>query len=420
MRIAIVGAGIVGVTTAYELAQDGHHVSVLERHPGVACGTSFANAGVLAPGYVTPWAAPGVPLKVFAGLLSRHAAVRFGTRWPLALPWLLRFLRACNAGTYARHRQALYALASLAQERLADIQQRLALPDEYAQGYLVLLRSPRELQRCRSSLAVLDSLGVEHHVLDQAECRRVEPGLAASAPLHGGIHLPGAAVANCRLYAQGLRQHLARQGVEFRFETEVLGVDTGPSTRLRLRCAGNAAALEVDRVVVCAGTDAARLLHPMGLRLRLEPVWGYTLTARLRHADAPEDTGPRAGLMDERYKVALSRLGERVRVAGSAEVGGVAGKLHAASLATLHKVLEDWFPGRIDRSTVQYWKGARPMRPDGPPVIGATDVPGVWVNLGHGSSGWALACGSARLLADQLAGRPCAIDPHPFDARGMR
>lgn len=420
MRIAIVGAGIVGITTAYELAQDGHQVTVLERHPGVACGTSFANAGVLAPGYVTPWAAPGVPLKVFAGLLSRHAAVRFGPRWPLALPWLLRFLRACNAGTYARHRQALHALASLAQERLADIQQRLALPDERAQGYLVLLRSARELQRCRSGLAVLDSLGVQHRVLDQAECRRVEPGLAASAPLHSGIHLPDAAVANCRLFAQGLRQHLARQGVEFRFETEVLGLDSGPSTRLRLSAGNDAATLEVDRVVLCTGPDAGRLLRPLGLRLSLEPVWGYTLTARLRHADSPEDAGPRAGLMDERYKVALSRLGDRVRVAGSAEVGGVAGKLHTASVATLHKVLEDWFPGRIDLGSVQHWKGARPMRPDGPPVVGATDVPGVWVNLGHGSSGWALACGSARLLADQLAGRPCAIDPHPFDARGMR
>jgi D-amino-acid dehydrogenase len=420
MRIAIVGAGIVGVTTAYELSQDGHEVTVLEHHPGVACGTSFANAGVLAPGYVTPWAAPGVPWKVLAGLLSRHAAVRFGPRWPLALPWLARFLRACNANTYARHRQALYALASLSQERLADIQQRLALADERAPGYLVLVRSARELQRCRSGLAVLDSLGVRYRILDQAGCRLVEPGLAHSAPLHGGIHLPDAAVANCRLYAQGLRQHLARQGVRFRFETQVLGVQPGASVRLTVRAAGDATALEADRVVFCTGPDAQRLLRPLGLRLRLEPVWGYTLTARLRHEDLPEDAGPRAGLMDERYKVALSRLGQRVRVAGSAEVGGVAGRLHGASVATLHKVLEDWFPGQIDRGSVQYWKGARPMRPDGPPVIGATGVPGVWVNLGHGSSGWALACGSARLLADQLAGRPCPIDVRPFDAQGMR
>lgn len=420
MRIAIVGAGIVGVTTAYELTQDGHEVTLLERHPGVACGTSFANAGVLAPGYVTPWAGPGVPLKVLAGLLSRHAAVRFGRRWPLALPWLWRFLRACNPVAYAHHRQALYALASLAQERLADIQQRLALPDERAQGYLVLLRSARELQRCRSGLAVLDSLGVQHRILEPADCRAVEPGLATSAALHAGIHLPDAAVANCRLYAQGLRQHLAQLGVQFRFDTEVLGVQPGTPTRLRLRTGGNAAALEADRVVFCTGPDAASVLRPLGLRLRLEPVWGYTLTARLRHADTPEDSGPRAGLMDERFKVALSRLGQRVRVAGSAEVGGVANQMHAASVATLHKVLEDWFPGSIDHGSVQYWKGARPMRPDGPPLIGATAVPEVWVNLGHGSSGWALACGSARLLADQLAGRPCAIDPRPFEARNMR
>jgi D-amino-acid dehydrogenase len=420
MRIAIVGAGIVGITTAYELAQDGHEVTVIERLGAVASGTSFANAGVLAPGYVTPWAAPGMPLKVLAGLLSRHAAVRFGARWPLALPWLLRYLRACHASAYERHRRALHALATSSHERLTQISASLDLPFERAQGYLVLLRSRREAQRYRSALAALDALGVRHDWLDESACRAVEPGLSPDTALHAGVHLPDAAVGNCRLFAHGLRQHLAENGVAFRFASDVCAIAPGMPAVLSIREAGEVTRLPFDRVVLCTGHQAAGLLSPLGLKLRLEPVWGYSLTARLRNRDTAGWEGPRAGLMDERFKVAVSRLGDRVRVAGSAELGGHLTAMHPRALATLHRVLDDWFPGQADLAGAQYWKGARPMRPDGPPVIGATGVDGVWVNLGHGSSGWALSCGSARLLADLLAGRSPAVDHAPYDARRMR
>lgn len=420
MRIAIVGAGIIGITTAHELVEDGHEVTVIDRLGGVASGTSFANAGVLAPGYVTPWAAPGMPSKVLAGLLSRHAAVRFGARWPLALPWLARFLGACRSGTYQTHRRALHELACTSQERLNELAGLLELPFERASGYLVLLRNRREAQRYRSALAALDALGVRHEWLDEAGCRNVEPGLSRSTALHAGVYLPDAAVGNCRLFAHGLRQRLARRGAVFRFSSEVCSVQTGPSVRLGVRDATGTASLNFDRVVLCTGHDGKPLLTPVGLKLRLEPVWGYSLTARLRSEDTAGQPGPRAGLMDERFKVAISRLGERVRVAGSAEVGGNPATMHPRALATLHQVLDDWFPGQADLSSVQYWKGARPMRPDGPPVIGATQAEGIWVNLGHGSSGWALACGSARLLADLLAGRPPSLDPGPYDARHMR
>jgi len=420
MRIAIVGAGIVGVTTAYELVEDGHEVTVIDRLGAVASGTSFANAGVLAPGYVTPWAAPGMPLKVLAGLLARHAAVRFGARWPLALPWLVRYLRACNAATYERHRRALHALASLSLSRLSDISASLGIPFERAQGYLVLLRSRGEAQRYRGALAALDALGVHHDWLDAAACRVAEPGLSPDTPLHAGVYLPQASVGNCRLFAQGLRQHLAERGVTFRLATEARAIEPGPTVRVELREGAAVTRLPFDKVVVCTGHQAGELLAPLGLRLRLEPIWGYSLTARLRDLGGSGASGPRAGLMDERFKVAISRLGERVRVAGSAELGGRADAMHPRALATLHRVLDDWFPGQVEPAGTQYWKGARPMRPDGPPVVGATRVEGVWVNLGHGSSGWALSCGSARLLADQLAGRDPCLDAGPYDARAMR
>ncbi len=423
MRIAIVGAGIVGITTAHELALDGHEVTVIERLGAVASGTSFANAGVLAPGYVTPWAAPGMPTKVLAGLLSRHSAVRFGGRWPLALPWLARYLRACNASTYERHRRALHALARASQDRLTELAQSLDLPFEHARGYLVLLRTRREAQRYRPTLTVLDTLGVRHDWLDEAQCRAAEPGLSAGTPLHAGVHLPEAAVGNCRLFAQGLRQRLAERGVAFQLSTEVCAIEPGPQLHVAMRGASEGSEmvrLPFDRVVLCAGHQARDLLAPLGLKLRMEPVWGYSLTARLRHSEAAGAASPRAGLMDERFKVAISRLGERVRVAGSAELGGHPDTMHPRALATLHRVLDDWFPGSADLAGAQYWKGARPMRPDGPPVVGATRVHGVWVNLGHGSSGWALSCGSARLLADRLAGRPPVVDPEPYEPLHMR
>jgi len=423
MRIAIVGAGIVGVTTALELAEDGHEVTVFDSQASLACGTSFANAGVIAPGYVTPWAAPGMPWKVLAGLLSPHSAVRFGMRWPLALPWLWRFLRACRAETYASHRSSLYALAAYSRQRLDQLEADLDLDYERSDGYLVLLRAPRELAAVRPGLGVLERLGVPHRIVDAEECRRIEPGLSGSAQLHGGVHLPQDRVGNCRLFAQSLRPHLATRGVQLRFGEEVTHLEPGASVRVRVRASAEAArTLEhvFDAAVVCAGVQARALLAPLGLRVPVLPIYGYSLTAELRSLAAETPHEPRSGLMDERYKVALTRLGSRVRVAGSAELGGHPQAMSPRALATLHKVLEDWFPGCADVATVRYWKGARPMLPDGPPLIGRSTAPGIWLNLGHGSSGWALSCGSARALADLLVGRTAGLDMAPFDPQRLR
>lgn len=414
MHIAIVGAGIVGVTTAYELAADGHAVTLLERHASVASETSYANAGVLAPGYVTPWAAPGVPLRTLLALGSRHRAVRFAAGWPRALPWLARFLAACRADAYARHRSALHALAQYSIERLAALEDEHRLQYEQEQGYLVLLRSPRELARNRAGLDVLERLSVRHAVVDANRCREIEPGLCEQTPLHAGIHLSQDRVGNCRLFAQHLKSLAIQKGARFLHGHTVRSIRPGRPVRLAIEGPQGAEELRCDAVVVCAGVDSTRLLTPLGLRLPLLPVWGYSLSAPLRSlASDSAVIGPRAGLMDERYKVALTRLGSRVRVAGSAEIGG-GERLRQAPVATLHRVLADWFPGQADLSNAQVWKGARPMLAEGPPLIGPSRHEGVWLNLGHGSSGWALACGSARGVADLLAGRSPALEFSPY------
>jgi D-amino-acid dehydrogenase len=437
MRVAVVGAGIVGVTTAYELAAEGHEVTVIERHGGVAAEASFANAGVVAPGYVTPWAAPGMPLKVLSYLLARHAPVRLNARLDAGtLAWLWSWWRACRQRRYQANRASMLRLAMFSRERLHQLTHELGLEYERSDGYLVLLRGARDLARAQPGLKLLGELGVAFELLDAAGCRRVEPGLNPALALQAGIHLASDEVANCRQFALLMRAQAQRLGAQFRFHTTVQALHPGRTPLLTqqylppddsgLISVGAEAASHdgpptvplpaepvtepFDAVVLCAALGAPPLLAPHGLRLPLLAVHGYSVTAPLRDLVEHPNVGPRSALMDERYKVAISRLGNRVRVAGSAELGGSLTQHHPGALATLYKVLDDWFPGAARMSQAQAWKGSRPMLPDGPPVLGASGIPGVWLNLGHGSSGWALACGSARVIAEAISGRPAPID----------
>ena len=435
MRIAVIGAGIIGVTSAYELGRDGHEVTVFERCGTVAAETSFANAGVIAPGYVTPWAAPGMPAQVLRHLFSQHSPVRMKpTLHPGTIAWLWKCWRACRTRTYQANRVRMQRLASYSRDRLHELTRDMKLDYERSEGYLVLLRSAKDLKLVQPGLALLKELNTRFHTFDAAQCLRVEPGLNPDMPLHAGIYLPDDEVGNCRQFAYLMRAQAQSLGVSFRFNTQVGRIIAGREPALvhtnvspepsRLVVPGDdtrpggdtqpmADAPDTERfdaIVVCAALGAAALLRPHGLNLPLQAVHGYSVTAPLRHVETHPEQGPRSALMDERYKVAISRLGTRVRVAGSAEIGGSLRKHNDAALATLYKVLHDWFPGVARLSHEQRWKGARPMLPDGPPVLGRSGIEGVWLNLGHGSSGWALACGSARLLADAVAGRPSAID----------
>jgi D-amino-acid dehydrogenase len=436
MRVAIIGAGIVGVTTAYELCADGHEVTVFERRGSVAAEASFANAGVVAPGYVGPWAAPGMPLRLLRTLFDRHAPVRVRASLdPALIAWLWRWWRACRKDTWQANRTRMQRLAVFSRQRLHEVTKSLGLEYEREPGYLVLLRSEADLAATRPGLRLLTELGARFHLVDAARCREIEPALNPDTPLHAGVHLPDDEVGNCRQFAHLLRHESQRLGARWWFHTQVQRLVPGPqpqvvhrymppaeSTQLLIDPApssGDGPATEpapleavseaFDAVVVCAAMGSPELLRPLGLRLPLRAVHGYSITAPLRPEDSAAERAPRAALMDERYKVAISRIGQRVRVAGSAELGGAAHKHDARAIETLYKVLADWFPGAGRMSQVQRWKGARPMLPDGPPVIGASGIDGIWLNLGHGSSGWALASGSAFVLAQAMAGRDAPI-----------
>jgi D-amino-acid dehydrogenase len=404
----------------------GHQVVVFERHAAVASETSFANAGVMAPGYVTPWAAPGMAWKVLRHLLSPHTPVRFSGGAPFThLPWLWRWLRASRTKVYQANRGAMCALAQYSTEVRHALDQRLSLDYELRQGYMVLLRKPADSTKAQATLPWLHEMGVTAKWLDSDQARVLEPGLSEGTQLHGVLHLPNDEVGNCRQYAHLLKTEAVRLGANFRFHHVITSIKPGPQPELQWAQGSDGnptvpGGETFDAVVLCAGAQAKSLMQPLGLALPLTSIWGYSLTAPLRLEEQFPDLGPRAALMDERFKVAISRIGLRVRVAGSAEMGGAGGQMNTAALRTLYKVLHDWFPAAALPQQAVHWKGARPMLPDGPPVIGATKAAGIWVNLGHGSSGWALSCGSARMLGDLIAQRPCAVDATPFSPLRFR
>ena len=409
MKLAVIGAGIIGITTAYELAADGHEVTVFERRSAAAEETSFANAGVVAPGYVTPWAAPGMPGKVFSHLFSRHAPVKISL--PLSsseLAWMWKWYQACKLPTYLANRARMQRLAFYSRERLHQLTAALQLDYDRSAGYMVLLRTHKDHQLVQPGLQVLRDTGVAFGEITASQARTIEPALNPDTSFAGAIHLPHDEVANCRQFALLLKNQAQRLGVKFEFNQAVGQLN--PAQPASLLVAGEATPRRFDGIVICAGLASARLLQLLGLKIPMVAVYGYSISAPIRESL----NAPRSALMDERYKVAISRLGQRVRVAGSAEIGGSLGLKRAASIQTLYKVLHDWFPGAVQHAPlgahVQEWKGARPMLPDGPPVIGNSGMAGVWLNVGHGSSGWALSCGSARVLANLMAGKNPDID----------
>ncbi len=418
MRVAVIGAGIIGVTTAYELALQGAEVTVFERRASVASEGSFANAGVVAPGYVMPWAAPGMPWQVLRRLFASHAPVRLGGVNALRqLPWIWRWWRACRRPVHTANRGAMHALAQFSQARLLELTRTLHLDYEQTPGVVVLLRGEREQKAAQNGLALLREWGVAHEVIDGARCRVLEPALNPETPLHAAIHLPQDGVGNCRQFAHLLKAEAQQLGTRFRFGSVVRSVQGGSHPAVETATGQRE---EFDAVVLCAGAQAHALLKGLGLKLPLAAIHGYSVTAPLRHQDGLPPSGPRAALMDERYKVAISRLGQRVRVAGCAEIGGSPDDMAMPPLRTLYRVLDDWFPGAVLARDAQHWKGARPMLPDGPPILGESGAPGVWLNLGHGASGWALACGSARVIAERLAGRDAPVDMSRLTAARWR
>lgn len=377
MKIAIVGAGIVGVTTAYELASDGHEVTVFEQRSAAAEEASFATAGLLAPHLLTPWAVPGFGHAL--RLMGPHATLRLSGGLSRAnWAWLSRWRSATHASSAPA--AALERLAQYSQSRLQALAQRHELDFEASQGRLVLLRTEQERAQLQPALQVLRDSGVALREVDADIARQIEPGLSPEAPLAGAIHLPDARAGNCRLFAQLLRQGTQGSGVHFAFNTRIDRIGTTP---VGVVVQGESDLRRFDAVVLCAGTASAALLPALGMRLPMAAVYGYSVSAPLRESTH----APQASVVDAAQQISITRLGQRVRIAGGAELAGADAEHHAATLQRLYRTLNDWFPGGAQLSSgVQVWRGARPLLPDGAPVVGASGVPGLWLNTGDRKS----------------------------------
>ena len=421
MKLAVVGAGVVGTTTAFELTLDGHEVTVFERRSTVAEEASFASGAIVAAGWTAPWSRPERSLRM--PWASRPGGLKLnrlprGGEWR----WLWRWLQAGQGQRQADSHRQIHQLVRYSQERLLSITEDQALEHDRSEGMLMLWRSAREAEQARPALQQMKDLGIAFRELSAEQARTLEPALNPETPLQGAVELIGEAVANCREFALSIRAQAQQRGCRFEFNTLVESIEARGAKAVDLRLTSTGATpsqhsphtpdepVRFDAVIVCAGVHSAQLLHPLGLRLPLQRVHGHSLSAAVRE---PLDA-PLSAVLDAGHGVSIARLGQRIRVAGGSDFGSVPGQLSKTTLRRLYGVLADWFPGAVrlggHRGSVQEWQGAQATLPDGPPLLGATRVPGVWLNLGHGPAGWSMACGSARAVADRLAGRDAEVD----------
>ena len=394
-RVAIIGAGIIGVTTAYELALKGFEVTVYDKNQTCSEESSFANGGVISPGYITPWASPSIFKRLLKEQFAKHASILMNTPSLETMRWLSQSIKASKSERYWRHRQALQKLALMTQSRIRELIQSLGIEVEQTQGFNIIYRSERHFELAKSSLPYLTDQGVPFQILDKLALQQKEPAIESETAFVGAIHLPEDQVINCRQFALALRDEAEKLGVNFEFKSMVEPLSADNPRKLVV----NAKPMFFDHVVVCSGMGSLKLLSALHLPIPMTPVYGYSMTAIIKE---PLDA-PKCGIMDEKYKVTIARQGNRIRVGGVMEFGGDPKVHNPKAVKTLYKVLEDWFPKATDMGQhVQIWKGARPMLPKGSPIVSATPHPGLWLNLGHGSSGWATSCGSAHVLANMM------------------
>ena len=406
MKVLVLGSGVIGVASAYQLALAGHDVTVVDRQPAAALETSYGNAGEISPGYSSPWAGPGVPMKAIKWLLMHHRPLVVRPHLDLGMVrWGLSMLRNCTAARYELNKGRMVRLAEYSRDCMKALRAETGIRyDERMQGTLQLFRTQAQLDGSAADVAILQRYGVGFELLDRNGCIRHEPALAAVRDKFlGGLLLPGDETGDCFKFTQNLAALAVAKGVQFRYGTRIQRLLlSGQQVNGVVTDAGT---LKADAYLVALGSYSPLLLKPTGIRIPVYPVKGYSITVPiLDAAGAPEST-----VMDESHKVAVTRLGDRIRVGGTAELAGYTLKLHDARRQTLEHVVTDLFPRGGDVSRAEFWCGLRPMTPDGTPVVGATRLPNLFLATGHGTLGWTMAAGTGRVMADVISGRTPGI-----------
>jgi len=402
MKVIVLGAGVIGVTTAWYLARQGVEVLVLDRQPGPGLETSFANAGELSYGMTSPWAAPGIPMKAVKWLFMRHRPLFI---WPLISPtmwaWGAKMLMNCDEAHYRLNKGRMVRISNYSRDALTDLMAETPIAfDQRELGTLQVFRTEKQLKASKADQEVLAEYDSPFEVLDREACVAVEPGLAlVRDKFVGGLRLLADRTGDCRMFTLALADKAADLGVSFRYGVNIrsLAVDDG-----RIAGVETDQGRETADAYVCAlGPYAPILLNTVGIKLPIYPIKGYSITLPVTDAAlAPVST-----LMDETHKVAITRLGDRIRVAGQAEIIGYNHGTRRTAFDTVRHVVADLFPKAGDLDRAEGWTGLRPMTPDGTPVIGPTRYPNLFLNTGHGTLGWTMACGSGRAVADVVVGK---------------
>lgn len=409
MKVVVLGGGVVGISSAYFLARAGMEVTVVERRSGPALETSYANAGQVSPGYSTPWAAPGIPLKALKWMFQRHAPLSIRPDGSLSqLVWIARMLRECTSSRYAINKARMMQLAEYSRDVLRQLRQDAELSyEQRSLGTVQLFRSAAQFDAAARDVEVLQACGVPFELLDREQIARAEPALAHSKhKLSGGLRLPNDETGDCNLFTRQLAEKAAQLGVQMRFDTQVRGIEAsgGRFTAVMLE---DGQRLDAHRCIVALGSYTPQWLAPLGIRVPVYPVKGYSLTLPLLH----EERAPVSTVLDETYKVAVTRFDRRIRVGGMADLCGFDLTLRQRRRETLEHVLQDLFRAGGDLRRAEFWCGLRPMTPDSTPIVGRTGVEGLFLNTGHGTLGWTMAAGSGRLIADLVSNRKPEIDP---------
>lgn len=410
MKIAVIGAGIVGITTAYELARDGHDVTVFERANAAAEGASFANTGMISPSMTLPWTTPAWSKPSALHLLNSLKAITLKKGVSRHdLQWLWAWGKTAGSPHDAPCRSAAHTLATYSRSHMQTIAKEAALEFQRSDGHLLAVPTEASYQAFLPAISTLRANGVNFSELTPVQAIKIEPALGLSAPIHCAIHLPQDGVGNCRQFALLLRSDAQKCGVKFQFGADVADISINSSPHLVLR--GSTSPIAFDAIAVCTGEFTGSLKNHLKIKLPMAAVHGYSVSATIREPL----NAPKISVMDVDTHVVITRMGNRLRISGGAELGGTYKVNDTSTIQGLFRALQRYFPGAIQYSSgTQVWKGARILTGDGLPLIGASDTPGIWINLAHGGNGWGNACGSARLLADLISRKNPSLDTQAF------
>lgn len=415
MAVLVMGAGVVGVTSAWYLAKAGHEVTVIDRQVDVALETSYANAGQISPGYSTPWAAPGVPLKAVKWMMQDLAPLMIsGKELDLqTLGWMGKMLSNCNEAAYRVNKARMLRVAEYSRDCLKALRSEIGIEyDNRARGLTQLFRSDKQIEAVQQDMAVLEECGVPFEALNVEQIVEYEPALGyVKDKLVGGLRLPGDETGDCFLFTNRLANECKKLGVKFVMKTDILGLNTEAGRITSVSTSRGK--MTADHYLLALGSYSRQMLASIGIQAPVYPIKGYSLTLPITDAEhAPVST-----VMDETYKVAVTRLGDRIRVGGTAEIASYNKELTEKRRRNIEFVVSDLFPGAGDLEHAEFWTGLRPMTPDGTPILGDTALSNLFLNTGHGTLGWTMSLGSAKFVADVISQRQTDIDPEGLSIR---